>query len=145
MYIRCTCRISSSHEAEEIHVHGISHVVRVLTWNSGINRGHSHLPMIMESNENDFVISSLRGLLIVLGLSVHELFEGLAIGLESSSSYVWYVRLARSIVMRDNRVQRRRRAFAAAANNPLFCLLSFSRQLSPPPVCYPINRPILEL
>ncbi|XP_066583562.1 zinc transporter ZIP1-like isoform X3 [Prorops nasuta] len=58
--------------------------------------GHSHhLPVIMVSddaaNKSDFVISSLRGLLIVLGLSVHELFEGLAIGLESSSSYVWYM------------------------------------------------------
>ncbi|XP_076619168.1 zinc transporter ZIP1 isoform X3 [Colletes latitarsis] len=53
--------------------------------------GHSHhLPVIM-NEEDDFVISSLRGLLIVLGLSVHELFEGLAIGLESSSTYVWYM------------------------------------------------------
>ncbi|XP_014473188.1 PREDICTED: zinc transporter ZIP1-like isoform X3 [Dinoponera quadriceps] len=59
--------------------------------NGHTHMGHSHLPVIMESNEEDFVISSLRGLLIVLGLSVHELFEGLAIGLESSSSYVWYM------------------------------------------------------
>lgn len=51
--------------------------------------GHSHhLPEIIDV-EDDFMISSLRGLLIVLGLSVHELFEGLAIGLESSESYVW--------------------------------------------------------
>lgn len=54
--------------------------------------------MIMDSKEDDFMISSLRGLLIVLGLSVHELFEGLAIGLESSSSYVWYVSIARGIL-----------------------------------------------
>ena len=53
-----------------------------------IYRGHSHLPAIMTSND-DFVITSLRGLLIVLGLSVHELFEGLAIGLESSANHVW--------------------------------------------------------
>ncbi|XP_076163272.1 zinc transporter ZIP1-like isoform X2 [Ptiloglossa arizonensis] len=53
--------------------------------------GHSHhLPVIMDEKD-DFVISSLRGLLIVLGLSVHELFEGLAIGLESSATYVWYM------------------------------------------------------
>ncbi|KZC10726.1 Zinc transporter ZIP3 [Dufourea novaeangliae] len=53
--------------------------------------GHSHqLPIIMDEKD-DFVISSLRGLLIVLGLSVHELFEGLAIGLESSATYVWYM------------------------------------------------------
>lgn len=52
-------------------------------------RGHSHLPAIMNENEDDATIISLRGLLIVLGLSVHELFEGLAIGLESSSRFVW--------------------------------------------------------
>lgn len=45
--------------------------------------GHSHV--IFE----DTVVKSIRGLLIVLALSVHELFEGLAIGLESSSSSVW--------------------------------------------------------
>uniref|UniRef100_A0A2M4A675 Putative zinc transporter zip1-like isoform x2 n=1 Tax=Anopheles triannulatus TaxID=58253 RepID=A0A2M4A675_9DIPT len=33
--------------------------------------------------------SSLRGLLIVLALSIHELFEGLAVGLERSPSAVW--------------------------------------------------------
>ncbi|XP_070152854.1 zinc transporter ZIP1-like isoform X3 [Polyergus mexicanus] len=55
--------------------------------------GHSHLPVIT-GVDDDFVISSLRGLLIVLGLSVHELFEGLAIGLESSASHVWYMFLA---------------------------------------------------
>ncbi|XP_029172450.1 zinc transporter ZIP1-like isoform X2 [Nylanderia fulva] len=55
--------------------------------------GHSHLPVITNAND-DFIISSLRGLLIVLGLSVHELFEGLAIGLESSADHVWYMFLA---------------------------------------------------
>jgi len=55
-----------------------------------IYRGHSHLPPVITSDDDDdFVISSLRGLLIVLGLSVHELFEGMAIGLESSSGHVW--------------------------------------------------------
>ncbi|XP_058062922.1 zinc transporter ZIP1-like [Anopheles bellator] len=33
--------------------------------------------------------STLRGLLIVLALSIHELFEGLAVGLERSPSAVW--------------------------------------------------------
>ncbi|XP_026672652.1 zinc transporter ZIP3-like isoform X3 [Ceratina calcarata] len=56
--------------------------------------GHSHhLPAaaVIMDEKDEFIISSLRGLLIVLGLSVHELFEGLAIGLESSASYVWYM------------------------------------------------------
>ncbi|XP_072929933.1 zinc transporter ZIP1 [Epargyreus clarus] len=48
---------------------------------------HSHMPM----NTGDDVTSALRGLLIVLALSIHELFEGLAVGLESTSSQVWYM------------------------------------------------------
>lgn len=47
--------------------------------------GHSHLVF------DDNVVISLRGLLIVLALSIHELFEGLAVGLESSASNVWYM------------------------------------------------------
>lgn len=48
--------------------------------------GHSHLVF-----EEDSVASALRGLLIVLALSVHELFEGLAVGLENSIGNVWYM------------------------------------------------------
>lgn len=47
--------------------------------------GHSHLVF------EDSLVISLRGLLIVLALSIHELFEGLAVGLESSASNVWYM------------------------------------------------------
>lgn len=50
--------------------------------------GHTHMPAI---NEDDVIVSSLRGLLVVLALSVHELFEGLAVGLESAPSKVWYM------------------------------------------------------
>lgn len=46
--------------------------------------GHSHVIMF-----EDTVVKSIRGLLIVLALSIHELFEGLAVGLESESSLVW--------------------------------------------------------
>lgn len=48
---------------------------------------HSHAPVV----DGDDVTSALRGLLIVLALSIHELFEGLAVGLESSTSHVWYM------------------------------------------------------
>lgn len=47
--------------------------------------GHSH--MVFE----DSLVVSLRGLLIVLALSIHELFEGLAVGLEGSAANVWYM------------------------------------------------------
>uniref|UniRef100_A0A1L8DEK4 Putative fe2+/zn2+ regulated transporter n=2 Tax=Nyssomyia neivai TaxID=330878 RepID=A0A1L8DEK4_9DIPT len=52
--------------------------------------GHTHLPQGSTESE-DIIVSSLRGLLVVLALSVHELFEGLAVGLESSASNVWYM------------------------------------------------------
>lgn len=47
---------------------------------------HSHLPTDLGE---DMIVSSLRGLLVVLALSIHELFEGLAVGLEASPSKVW--------------------------------------------------------
>lgn len=52
--------------------------------------GHSHMPP-PQSEEEDFLVSSMRGLLIVLALSIHELFEGLAVGLEKSSGSVYYM------------------------------------------------------
>lgn len=70
------------------------------------NHGHSHLQLPMHNNninnnnnngdkangiDDDIIVSSLRGLLIVLALSVHELFEGLAVGLEGSAQNVWYL------------------------------------------------------
>lgn len=51
------------------------------------HEGHSHL--VVNHSSEDSVVSALRGLLIVLALSIHELFEGLAVGLESSVVNVW--------------------------------------------------------
>ncbi|CAO1414091.1 unnamed protein product [Diamesa serratosioi] len=54
--------------------------------------GHSHMPLpLPHGEEEDFLVSSMRGLLIVLALSIHELFEGLAVGLEKSSGSVYYM------------------------------------------------------
>ncbi|XP_028160031.1 zinc transporter ZIP1-like [Ostrinia furnacalis] len=55
------------------------------------HHGHSHNHSHMPPPVGDDVTSALRGLLIVLALSIHELFEGLAVGLESSTSHVWYM------------------------------------------------------
>lgn len=49
---------------------------------------HSHIP---ESNGNETLVASIRGLLIVLALSIHELFEGLAVGLEETMGNVYYM------------------------------------------------------
>lgn len=52
---------------------------------------HSHLNLTADSDAvgSDSVTTALRGLLIVLALSVHELFEGMALGLERRTADVW--------------------------------------------------------
>ncbi|XP_018332891.1 zinc transporter ZIP1 isoform X2 [Agrilus planipennis] len=51
---------------------------------------HTHVDHSHNNFDNSF-LKSFRGFLIVLALSVHELFEGLAVGLESSTNSVWYM------------------------------------------------------
>ncbi|XP_052127405.1 zinc transporter ZIP1-like [Frankliniella occidentalis] len=52
--------------------------------------GHSHVPVgAVDSNGKAQLGTAARGLLVVLGLSVHELLEGLAVGLERSPARVW--------------------------------------------------------
>ncbi|CAG9134026.1 unnamed protein product [Plutella xylostella] len=53
------------------------------------HHGHSHVALT--ASNGDDVTTALRGLLIVLALSIHELFEGLAVGLESDARNVWYM------------------------------------------------------
>lgn len=74
-------------------------------WNNGIlttvdsshphhshnHHHHSHIPVL---NGDNLIVSSIRGLLIVMALSVHELFEGLAVGLEQTPKNVWYMFLS---------------------------------------------------
>lgn len=55
------------------------------------HHNHFHLSPKNGTDDDNIIASSLRGLLIVLALSVHELFEGLAIGLEGSASNVWFM------------------------------------------------------
>lgn len=52
--------------------------------------GHNHIALSMHVND-DIFMTSVRGLLIVLALSIHELFEGLAVGLERKPGHVWYM------------------------------------------------------
>ncbi|XP_037940291.1 zinc transporter ZIP1-like [Teleopsis dalmanni] len=53
------------------------------------SHSHSHMPVV--NSEGDAVTSSLRGLFIVMALSLHELFEGMAIGLAGTASSVWFM------------------------------------------------------
>ncbi|KAJ8949988.1 hypothetical protein NQ318_002398 [Aromia moschata] len=66
---------SPEHHVHQGH-HGHSHI------------DHSHL-MLDYSEHSTMVI--IRGFLVVLALSVHEFFEGLAVGLEGSEGNVWYM------------------------------------------------------
>lgn len=58
---------------------------------------HKHLHEHNEEEHNHLAVGdenflgSIRGLLVVLALSVHEILEGLSVGLEKSSSNVWYM------------------------------------------------------
>ncbi|XP_030571931.1 zinc transporter ZIP1 [Drosophila novamexicana] len=77
------------HHHQHNHSHSHSHSQ---TNGHGHGHGHSHLPIGDSSTgSGDMLASSLRGLFIVLALSLHELFEGMAIGLESSASSVWFM------------------------------------------------------
>nr|CAD7437848.1 unnamed protein product [Timema bartmani] len=58
-------------------------------YHSTANAGHSHIVVSVEGT--DTLLSSIRGFLIVLALSIHELFEGLAVGLERTSGEAWYM------------------------------------------------------
>lgn len=73
--------VDNSHQHHHHHHH--HHEVH-----SHNHHNHSHIPAI---NGDDLFVSSIRGLLIVLALSVHELFEGLAVGLEQTTQNVWYM------------------------------------------------------
>ncbi|XP_063699047.1 zinc transporter ZIP3 [Culicoides brevitarsis] len=52
---------------------------------------HNHIPVFKATDDESMLVSSLRGLLIVLALSIHELFEGLAVGLEPTAASAWYM------------------------------------------------------
>lgn len=82
-----TAELVSNENLQQHHHHHHSH-----SHESGHNHHHhSHLPTMTGGDSNDLLVSSIRGLLIVLALSVHELFEGLAVGLEQTEMNVWYM------------------------------------------------------
>lgn len=60
---------------------------------SGSNgHAHSHLPISARNDENTKdIASALRGLVMLLALSLHELIEGMTIGLEASTNHVWFM------------------------------------------------------
>lgn len=53
-----------------------------------IHADHSHI--ILDASDKS-TVAIIRGLFVVLALAVHELFEGLSIGLENSTKHVWYM------------------------------------------------------
>lgn len=77
--------VDNEHVVENSHHHHHHHNNET---HSHTHHHHSHIPAI---SGDDLFVSSIRGLLIVMALSVHELFEGLAVGLEQTTSNVWYM------------------------------------------------------
>lgn len=69
------------------HLNGVAVVEKE---HSSHGHGHSHLPL-PTGEEEDMLVTSLRGLLIVLALSIHELFEGFAVGLEKDATGVYFM------------------------------------------------------
>ena len=61
------------------------------------NKSHGFSHLSVEEGENDAIMSSSRGLLIVLALSVHELFEGFAVGFHKEAKGVYLMLAAFSI------------------------------------------------
>ncbi|XP_030749149.1 zinc transporter ZIP3-like [Sitophilus oryzae] len=75
---RCSAHIEPIKEViVEAHIHN--------------HTAHSHKHTHVVAIEVDSTVKAIRGLLVVLALSVHELFEGLSVGLESSAGNVWYM------------------------------------------------------
>lgn len=60
------------------------------TNNSSPGHGHSHMVDFNKLKASDWV-SSLRSLIVVVALSFHAVFEGLAVGLQQQIQDVWYL------------------------------------------------------
>lgn len=64
---------------------------------SSRNHSHSHMPIASTSEIDASVGAEIRNILIVIAISFHGIFEGMAIGLQGTSADVWYLFLAVSL------------------------------------------------
>lgn len=55
---------------------------------------HEDLPLDLLTSKERSVQAAVRGFLIIFALSLHDLFEGIAIGITRQASYVWYLLFA---------------------------------------------------
>lgn len=82
-------RTSLSLKHDEQEIHDLRHTLDAnLHMHNHAESGHSHMQIKGSGNS---ATTTIRGLLIVMALSVHELFEGLAVGLENTPAKVWYL------------------------------------------------------
>jgi solute carrier family 39 (zinc transporter), member 1/2/3 len=82
---------NSNGNAGHHHTHVDLEVAKGGEASEEIDHTNTHCHVVLPLTKDESLLISLRGLLIVLALSVHELFEGLAVGLESDTSGVWYL------------------------------------------------------
>lgn len=60
---------------------------------------HSHMPIASESEIDQSIGAEIRNILIVIAISFHGIFEGMAIGLQGSEADVWYLFLAGKLII----------------------------------------------
>lgn len=77
--VHCIIHVQKNNIVTDINMEGLSRKENI-----GSHSGHDH----------EIIIDNFRGLMIVLALSIHELFEGLAVGLEKSVVRVWLLLIA---------------------------------------------------
>lgn len=53
--------------------------------------GHSHGPVLTDFDQAKSVTAAIRGFLLVFALSFHSIFEGMAIGLQTTMKDVWFL------------------------------------------------------
>lgn len=53
--------------------------------------GHSHGPILTDFDQAKSVTAAIRGFLLVFALSFHSIFEGMAIGLQTTMKDVWFL------------------------------------------------------
>jgi zinc transporter ZupT len=90
---------NNSHAAkktrDELQIPGSNSVD--LRRNNNNSHSHMHLPMDNNDNLDESIGGEIRNLLIVIAISFHGIFEGMAIGLQSTEMDVWYLFLAVSL------------------------------------------------
>ncbi|XP_054159840.1 zinc transporter ZIP3-like [Oppia nitens] len=102
----------------------------VLQINNNYNNNNNNIETEKLNNEPSIVLF-IRGLVIILSFSVHSIFDGLAIGLQTSSSELWFMFFAISVhklviafVVSLQLFEQSHRLFLVAIHMAIFAIMS---------------------